>query len=542
MKRRAVLYLRYSDKKQDGGTSIPVQRKSCTEYCQSNSWKIVDELVYEAVSADHNKEGKTNRVATLLNYCRKNKGKFDVLVVYNISRLARSVEHQQIIRNSLLEKQIILRSATEKIDETPAGRFIEVVLAGQAEFNNSVKKIASRDAMYERVDEGLWPWQGPLGYYSTRKKDEKLKPHAIYKPLESTIRQVFEEYSTGTVEQTQIAKRLAKRKLINFNGKTIKFSKQTVEGMLKNIYYTGYLLNKQSGEIVKGKHKAIISLELWKKCQNVKNGRSNNRDKPRRVHFNSDFPLLKFVTCEHCGVPLRAYKAKQQYPLYECRTKDCPLSSYLKETRGKQSISGADFNNEFAEYLSNVKPHEKLVNKFIDVFIEEYEALSGEIQGDYLKQLDKIKELEQDKKFVMKQGKKGNITEEDFKEEMAEINQNLLMAKSELTELYKEELDVDTMLTEAKDFLRTVENAWYNANPYYKTQLQRFIFPDGVIYGKNGFTNSKINPLFSIISDIASEQSMIVTPYYLTANKIQDFIQAVKDMFALIENNQSFSV
>lgn len=512
MKSRAVLYLRYSDKKQDGGTSIPVQRKSCTEYCQSNSWKIVDELKYEAVSADHNKEGKTNRVATLLNYCRKNKGKFDVLVVYNISRLARSVEHQQIIRNSLLEKQIILRSATEKIDETPAGRFIEVVLAGQAEFNNSVKKIASRDAMYERVDEGLWPWQGPLGYYSIRKKDEKLKPHAIYKPLESTIRQVFEEYSTGTVEQTQLAKRFSKRKLVNHNGKVIKFSKQTVEGMLKNIYYTGYLLNKQSGEIVKGKHKAIISLELWKKCQSIKTGKSKNRGKPRRVHNNPDFPLLKFVTCEHCGVPLRAYKAKQQYPLYTCRTKGCELSKHLQKTIGKQSISSSKFNNEFAEYLSDVKPDERLVKKFMDVFVDEYEAMSDEIQGDYLRQLERVKELEQDKKFVMKQGKKGNITEEDFKEEMAEINQNLLLAKNDLNELYKEELSIDSMLAEAKDFLRTVENTWYNANPYYKVQLQSFIFPEGVIYGKNGFANSKINPLFSIISDTMPEQSMNVTP------------------------------
>jgi hypothetical protein len=81
-----------------------------------------------------------------------------------------------------------------------------------------------------------------------------------------------------------------------------------------------------------------------------------------------------------------------------------------------------------------------------------------------------------------------------------------------LTELHIEETNIDALLAYARQFIKTVELAWYDSKAEIKVRLQRSIFPEGVMYKDSVFTNSKISRGFEIINDFASSQTTNVTP------------------------------
>jgi DNA invertase Pin-like site-specific DNA recombinase len=74
LRKRAILYLRFSDNKQKGGTSIEVQEEQGISSCKAQGFDVVDIIKDEAVSADSKKP--TQRVAHLLEFCRARKGNF----------------------------------------------------------------------------------------------------------------------------------------------------------------------------------------------------------------------------------------------------------------------------------------------------------------------------------------------------------------------------------------------------------------------------------------------------------------------------------
>lgn len=156
--KKASIYLRTSSDRQIDNTSLDTQEDICRSYCTREDFEAVNIQKHEAVSA---KGSNVQRIAELLEYCKENQKKFEVLVVYKLDRFARDTQQHLWLRNELLKLGIILRSATEKIDETSQGRFLETILAAVAQLDNDVRKERVKIAMWKRVEEGLWPWQPP---------------------------------------------------------------------------------------------------------------------------------------------------------------------------------------------------------------------------------------------------------------------------------------------------------------------------------------------------------------------------------------------
>ena len=81
-----------------------------------------------------------------------------------------------------------------------------------------------------------------------------------------------------------------------------------------------------------------------------------------------------------------------------------------------------------------------------------------------------------------------------------------------LTDIHAEELDVNALLAFGSEFIRTIEFAWSEAPIEYKLKLQRLIFPEGLKYHFNGFSNSRLSPAFKLINQFAPSQSSVVIP------------------------------
>ncbi len=531
---KACLYLRYSDPSQKGNTTIKTQLDRCKEACERDSLDIWDIVKDEAVSADSNKSIKTHRVTDLLNFCRKNKGKFEILMVYNTDRFARSLQEHTYLRAQLRSMGILLKSATENLGESFSDKFVEGVMAAKNEYDNDMRKERAVNGLWGRVEEKLFPWTPPFGYKIVKSYDGKLRPHIPDDPCATVVIEIFKKYATGTVSKSELSREYSKKNIVNYKGKKTKFSPQLIDKILHKKYYAGILDHKTKGEIV-GLHKPIISLELFKKCQKEVQVRSNNRAKYRQ-HINDLFPIRKFARCSLCNEPLTAAVEKNN-PYYWCKKikpEKCP-NCY-------KSIKAGIIHNEFYEYLKTVKPRQEFVDRFAKRVLEKYGNLADLKSQLYKEKTAVITKLQADKDWIMERGKKGIFDDETLKEELEKNKRDLNMAKAELAEIWTDEVNIEDMLSKAKQFIETLENTWYDAPIEVKDRLQKFIFPGGVIYTKNDlkgtFETSKLNPLFRIITEIGSQKvskNKQLCPTVILLETMREAIQGLKDLISFTD-------
>ena len=79
---------------------------------------------------------------------------------------------------------------------------------------------------------------------------------------------------------------------------------------------------KEQAETIKGIHKPIIDIELFRRVQNVLDGRKNS-DAKFPTSENESFPLRGNLVCPNCGKQITASKSKGnggRYEYYHCKS------------------------------------------------------------------------------------------------------------------------------------------------------------------------------------------------------------------------------
>jgi DNA invertase Pin-like site-specific DNA recombinase len=94
----------------------------------------------------------------------------------------------------------------------------------------------------KKLKEGTILGQAPLGYINKERHNKKLEPEAIvlFDPVRAPlVKRMFEEYATGLYSMKQILENATKAGLKTLKGH--KLSHSTVEGILKQHFYYGYM-------------------------------------------------------------------------------------------------------------------------------------------------------------------------------------------------------------------------------------------------------------------------------------------------------------
>src|SRR5438094_10404703 len=131
----AVIYVRVSTKEQTENLSLPTQLKACAEYCERQGFKVLARFREEGESA---KTADRTELQKLLQFCRKNKGTVQFVVVFNLSRFAREKYDHFVLRAHLKSVGNSLPSATA--DRRHIHRQIgKGVLAAFEPFDNDVR-------------------------------------------------------------------------------------------------------------------------------------------------------------------------------------------------------------------------------------------------------------------------------------------------------------------------------------------------------------------------------------------------------------------
>src|SRR6187397_3215075 len=199
----AVIYVRVSTKEQTENLSLPTQLKACEEYCERQGFHVLARFREEGESA---KTADRTELQKLLQFCRKNKGTVQFVVVFNLTRFAREKYDHFALRAHLKSLGISLRSATEPIDDTSTGKLMEGVLAAFAQFDNDVRSERTRAGMRAALELGRWTFPALLGYLNVPKWSGKSLVHDPERA--ALVKQAFEDLATGRYTKQEVIARV----------------------------------------------------------------------------------------------------------------------------------------------------------------------------------------------------------------------------------------------------------------------------------------------------------------------------------------------
>lgn len=159
--KKAIGYVRVSTTGQaEDGVSLDAQRARIAAWCLANDIELA-EVFEDAGLSGKRADNRPGLVAALDAVCRSG----GVLVVYSLSRMARSVKDTITITERIDKSGADLVSLTEKIDTTSAaGRMVFRMLAVMAEFERDLVSERTKSAMNHKRSKGQRLGQIPYGF------------------------------------------------------------------------------------------------------------------------------------------------------------------------------------------------------------------------------------------------------------------------------------------------------------------------------------------------------------------------------------------
>jgi site-specific DNA recombinase len=255
-------------------------------------------------------------------------GRVDIVVVYKVDRLTRSLADFAKIVEILDAKGASFVSVTQQFNTTTSmGRLTLNVLLSFAQFEREVTGERIRDKIAASKKKGMWMGGvPPLGY---RVWDGKL---VVVDNEAETVRYIFRRYAElGSIRllKEELDTQGLKSKCRTSNSGRLRGGKPFARGalylMLQNRIYRGDIVHKERS--YPGEHAPIIDQELWDAVQARLAGNAAQRKAGGRIAQPSLLAGMLFDGDGNRMTPSHAVKKGTRYRYYVSRpliTKDRP--------------------------------------------------------------------------------------------------------------------------------------------------------------------------------------------------------------------------
>jgi len=315
IQKRAVEFFRVSTSKQaKEGFSLEAQSSLAKKYYKQENLKPIKTW---SVSESASKEKDRKFFYEMIDFVKEHEVKN--IIFDKIDRACRGYKAAYLVEELMDEYDVKFHFTRDHLvidKNSPMSikdRFGIGVWMGKRQTDNL--KIEVKKGMREREKEGLWNHKAPIGYINIRKNGRafvELDNHT-----HNHIRQVFELYATGNYSQEDLTKDLKSR----ITGRTI--GKTLVEKIISNPFYYGDMLVR--GKVISGKHKALVSKELWDDCQRIRGIRAMGQSKTDKSQVKK--PLMNLLRCACCNSKItgevKRKPSGRQYIYYHCSNVKC---------------------------------------------------------------------------------------------------------------------------------------------------------------------------------------------------------------------------
>lgn len=315
---RCAIYTRKSTEEglDQDFNSLDAQRESCEAFIASQAslgWKLVPDR-YD----DGGISGGTMERPALQRMLEDIKaGRIDVVVVYKIDRLTRSLMDFAKIVDIFDSKRVSFAAVTQAFNTTTSmGRLTLNVLLSFAQFEREVTAERIRDKIAASKKKGMWMGGAvPLGY---RVENRKL---LINEDEAKTVRFLFRRYcelkSVRLLSEEATRLKLTTPRPLRRNGKSYSssiFERTYLHRLLSNPIYVGKIRHKEL--IYKGEQQPIIDPQLFETVRDLLATQA-----PDRSHATNhkDIHLLTGILFDETGdrlSPTHANRHGKRYRYY----------------------------------------------------------------------------------------------------------------------------------------------------------------------------------------------------------------------------------
>lgn len=275
-KLRCAIYTRKSSDEglEQDFNSLHAQREACEAYIRSQlgeGWQLVSTAYDDGAYSG----GTMERPALARLLADTEAGRIDVVVVYKVDRLTRSLAHFAKIVEVFDARSVSFVSVTQSFNTTTSmGRLTLNVLLSFAQFEREVTSERIRDKIAASKAKGMWMGGlPPLGY------DINGRTLSINEPEASSVRWIFRRYlelgSARLLAAECLAAGIRSKRWITRAGVEkggVALSRGAIFHILTSRIYLGEIAHK--GHVHPGLHPAIITRELFDKVAEALNDKA----------------------------------------------------------------------------------------------------------------------------------------------------------------------------------------------------------------------------------------------------------------------------
>lgn len=299
---RCAIYTRKSheDGLEQEFNSLDAQREACENYIASqkgNGWICLPESYDDGGFSG----GNMNRPALQKLKADIEAGLVDIIVIYKIDRLTRSLNDFSELQEFFDQYDVSFVSITQEINtSTSAGRMMLNILMTFAQYEREIIAERIRDKVAAAKKRGKNCGGFPILGYDTDPTSKRL---IVNEKEAETVRFVFQSYlkhGSAKAVSTELelkgfrGKTWTTRKGVKRDGQ--KVNNQMIYRMLKNHLYIGLVEHK--GSFYPGEQEAIIDRETWDQMQVMLKNNMNHDSSRRTPKVN---PFNGMIYCGSCG-------------------------------------------------------------------------------------------------------------------------------------------------------------------------------------------------------------------------------------------------
>ena len=501
----AVIYARVSSSAQTKrGDGLNSQITRSREYARMKGYSVVADFKDDLSGSTSVRPGMKDMLA----FVRKHRVLKPVVIIDDISRLARGLKAHMELRLAIAKAGGILESPTVEFGDDADSEMREYMLATVAQHQRRKNAEQTANRMRARVTNGYWPFMAPVGYEHRSVHGFTGKVLVRNEPVASIVQEALESFAMGRFQTAAEVKRFLESRPEFPRARNGTVTNQKVSDILTRPVYAGMVESREFGvSLRKGQHEGLISVETFNKVQERLKG---NAYVLTRADLDAEFPLRGFIACGDCGAPLTACYSKGRnglHPYYLCFKRDCV--SYRKSIR-REVLEG-----DFSAFLQQLTPSDDLFaafRKMLQMVWDHRVASADDVKRSLRSELAKIeRDVEQ---FL------DRMLESDTPSVRKAIDNRIRELEARKLELKEKEArcgrplrSFDETVRTALEYLENPYKHWVSPRIEDKRAVLKLTFADRLAYSRNdGLRTANLAFPFKALAEFSGAKRGLARP------------------------------
>ena len=503
---QAIIYCRVSSTKQSTqGGGLGSQETRCREYARYKGHAVTKVFSDDMSGSMISRPG----MQAMLSFLRKSKAKSKIVIIDDVSRLARGLDAHLQLRAAIADAGATLESPSIEFGEDSDSTLVENLLASVSQHQRQKNAEQTVNRMRARCLNGYWCFQAPVGYQFKRITGQG-NMLVRDEPIASIITEALEGFAAGRFEtQVEVKRFLESQPAYPKDLPNGEIRNARIADLLARVIYAGHLeVPNWDVSLRKAQHEALISFATWQKIQDrLKSGAKA----PARKDISADFPLRGFVLCGDCGGPLTACwsqsRTKKKHPYYMCPHKGC--TSYRK------SIRRADLEGAFEEELQKLQPTQTLVKLARAMFEDAWTLRFAQAEKAASTLQTQIQTIEKQIEGLLDRivdSSNGSVIGA-YESRIEKLEREKATLIEQTADIARPRYTFQELFEPAMAFLSSPWNIWKNYGLEWKRTVLRLAFCEQITYCREeGLRTAKTTLPFKRLADICSPKMEMARP------------------------------